>query len=78
MADPMKSGGPPPVSAPALTSTEDALKGPEYMPVYANLVRDFAPWFEGDDQRGLKRRDPPPMPPVIQGGNWVLPPEQSP
>lgn len=26
---------------PKATSTEDALVGPEFMPVYANFIRDF-------------------------------------
>jgi hypothetical protein len=52
------------------------LIGPEPSPIYANLLRDFAPQFPfGDDQRGLKRRPvvTPALPPPPQGGNWVYP-----
>jgi hypothetical protein len=53
---------------------EPALVAPEFQPIYANFLRDFAPQFAGDDQRGLKQRQPPPeLPPPIQGGNWVYP-----
>ena len=38
---PPQHSGLPEYPQPKATSTEDALTGPEFMPVYANFIRDF-------------------------------------